>query len=145
MTPRLAAHATVHDYPGGSLALGPMMGISASFLRTSVNPHNRDHSLSIERACQLMAITNDARILGAMAEEVGYSIIKLPSFAVSDAAILESYTTMLAELGEFSGVFNQALADGKIDRKEFERMREEMTQAVAAALSLINRIEQLIT
>jgi hypothetical protein len=144
MTPRLAAHATVHDYPGGSIALGPMMGISASFLRTAVNPHSRDHSLTIERACQLMSITNDPRILAAMADEIGYSIIKLPSFEISDSAVLESYTAMLAELGEFSGVFNQSLADNKINRKEFDRMREEMNQTIAAALALIGRIEQLV-
>lgn len=144
MTPRLAAHATVHDYPGGSLALGPMMDVSPSFLRAAVNPHNADHSLTIERACRLMSITNDPRILAAMAEEIGYSIIKLPSFEISDSAVLESYTAMLAELGEFSGVFNRSLADNKINRKEFECMREEMNQTIAAALALLGRIEQLV-
>jgi hypothetical protein len=144
MTPRLAAHATVHDYPGGSIALGPMMGLSASYLRTAVNPHNQDHSLTIERATQLMSITDDARILAAMAEQLGYSIIKLPSYEISDAAILESYTEMLAELGEFSGAFNQSLSDGRINKKEFDHMREEMNQTIAAALSLLGRIEQLI-
>lgn len=144
MTPRLAAHATIHDYPGGSLSLAPMMDVSASFLRSAVNPHNTDHSLSIERACRLMSITNDPRILAAMADEIGYSIIKLPDFTISDAAILESYTAMLAELGEFSGAFNQSLADNRINKKEFEHMRDEMNQAIAAALSLISRIEQLV-
>jgi hypothetical protein len=144
MTPRLAAHATVHDYPGGSLALGPMMGVSASFLRAAVNPHDTTHSLTIERASRLMSITNDPRILAAMAEENGYSIIKLPQFEISDSALLENYTALHAELGEFAVAFNQSLVDSKISKKEFERMRDEWYQAVSVGFSLLNRIEQLV-
>lgn len=144
MTPRLAAHATIHHYPGGSIALGPMMGVSPSFLREAVNPHGREKSLSLERASQLMALTNDFRILCALCEEHGFMPpIPMPDYVVSDAALLETYTHLLAELGEFSKAFNESLTDGRITRREVEQMRGEMMDFIAAAETLLNRIEQV--
>lgn len=144
MTPRLAAFNTIHDYPGGSIALAPQMGVSASYLRSAVNPNSPEFSLSLERVDKLMSLTGDKRILQALADNQGCAVVELPKFEISDVAVLESYTTVIGELGEFSTAFNQSLSDGKITRNEFERMRVEMNQAVAAALSLIGRIEQLV-
>lgn len=139
-----AAHRIGHEYPGGATALAHRMGIGPAVFNSKLNPNTTTHHLGLVEAHRMQQLTGRVDILQAMADDLGYSIIKLPDFAVSDAAILESYTAMLAELGEFSGAFNQSLADNRINKKEFEHMRDEMNQAIAAALSLIGRIEQLV-
>lgn len=143
MTPKDAAHATVHGYPGGSMSLAPRLGVSASILRAKVNP-NDHHGLMIDEAVRLMEITDDHRILVSMNEALGYlPPIKRVDFTVGDAALLETYTRLMSELGDFSGEFHEALRDGKITQKEIARMRTELLEFFAAGEELMNRVEQL--
>lgn len=145
MTPRDAAHKTVHDYPGGSMSLAPRMDMPASTMRAKANPNDAAHGFTLDEAVQLMELTGDHRILVAMNEALCYlPPIKRVDFNVSDAALLEAYTNLMSELGDFSKEFHASLRDGKITKKEIARMREEMLEFFAAGEELLNRAEQLV-
>lgn len=140
-----AAYATVHDYPGGSESLAPRLNMSAAVLRNKVNLNNTSHHLTLREAMRVMGVTDDHRILFAECEELGYMPpMRRVEFNVSDAALLETYTRLMSELGEFSREFHLALSDGKITSKEIVRLREEMREFQAAGEELLNRAEQLV-
>ena len=139
-----AMHATVHDYPGGAISLGPRVGMNPTVLNSKVNPNTLTHHLTLSEAMRIMGVTGDHRTLRAMNEELGY----LPPIArvsadVSDVALLESYTKLISELGEFSMKFHQALADGRVTKKEVKRLRSEMLDFAAAGEELLVRLEQI--
>ncbi len=140
-----AAYHTVHDYPGGAPSLAPRIGISSHrVLDGKVKPTDEYHKLTLDEACKIIALTGDLRILRAMAEENRQLLVPMVDCMVSDAALLDTYTNLMKELGEFSGSFHDALSDGRITRAEFERMQKEMNDFFMAGNELLNRAEQLI-
>lgn len=50
-----AAHATVHDYPGGAASLAPRLGMQQAVLNSKVNPNTDTHHLSLTDAMRVMA------------------------------------------------------------------------------------------
>lgn len=139
-----AAFATVHDYPGGSESLGPRVSLDAAVLRNKVNPKNTTHHLRLDEAVRLQGVSGDHRICRAMNEELGYlPPIPRVDVAVSDAALLETYTRLMSELGDFSGKFHQALADGKLTSREIDGLQAEMLEFFAAGEELLNRARQI--
>lgn len=139
-----AAHATVHDYPGGSISLGPRVNISPAVLRSKVDPNVTTHHLRLDESVRIQSITGDHRICRAMNEELGYlPPIPRVDMRVSDAALLETYTKLMSELGDFSREFHTALADGKLTSKEVDRLRSEMLEFFGAGEELLNRASQI--
>lgn len=140
-----AAYAVAHDYAGGTESLAPRLGMSGAILRGKVNPNDAKHHLTLAESERMQLLTDDHRIMFAMAEELGYMPpLRRVDFNVSDQSLLETYTKLMAELGDFSREFNSALVDGKITKSEIKRMRTEMRQFQSAGEELMNRAEQLI-
>jgi hypothetical protein len=141
-----AAYHTVHDYPGGAPALSSRLGIgSPRVLDNKVNPNSDSHKLTLGEAVKLQAITGDDRILHAMAYTLGFIAVPVCPFeGVSDMALLESYSKMMKEIGEFNAVFHDAFADGKLTRAEVNTMRIKHRDGVRAGEELLNRAESLI-
>lgn len=140
-----AAFATVHDYPGGSESLGPRVGLDPAVLRNKVNPNNTTHHLRLDEALRLQGISGDHRICRSMNEALGYlPPIPRVEVEVSDAALLETYTRLMSELGEFSTTFHQALMDGRLTSKEIDGMQVEMLEFFAAGEELLNRARQIV-
>lgn len=139
-----AAHATVHDYPGGAISLAPRVGMNPTVLNSKVNPNTSTHHLTLHEAQRIMALSGDHRILRAQNEELGYlPPIQRVEVAVSDAALLETYTRLMSELGEFSTKFHQALQDGKLTIKEVDGLQTEMLEFFGAGEELLNRARQI--
>lgn len=139
-----AAYATVHDYPGGAASLAPRLGMPQAVLNSKVNPNTRTHHLMLEEALRVMVLTGDHRILRAQCDELGYlPPIPRQVVEVSDAALLETYTRLMSELGDFSREFHAALADGRITNAEIDRMEEEMREFMAAGEQLMQRARQI--
>ncbi|WP_299076428.1 phage regulatory CII family protein [uncultured Paraglaciecola sp.] len=141
-----AAYHTVHDYNGGAVSLAPRVGIaSPRVLDNKVNPNSDTHKLTLKEACKIIRLTNDLRILKAMAEEASHLLVPLVPFdGVSDTALLETFTRLMKEFGEFSAVFHDSLADGVITREEIDRLRGELRDVNSAAEEMINRAETLV-
>lgn len=139
-----AAHATVHDYPGGAACLATRMGMNPVVLNSKVNPNTTTHHLMLLEAQRMMGLTGDYRILRAQCDELGFlPPVRRVTVEVSDAALLETYTKLISELGEFSTKFHAALADGKVTKKELGRLRKEMGDFFAAGEELLTRVEQI--
>lgn len=146
MNIRDAAYATVHDYPGGSESLGPRVDMVPAVLRSKVNLNNTTHHLSLDESVRLQATSGDHRICRAMNEELGYlPPIPRVDIVVSDAALLETYTRLMSELGDFSREFHTALADGKLTSKEIDRLQHEMLEFFSAGEELLSRARQIAT
>lgn len=140
-----AAYHTVHDYPGGADSLAPRAGISSGqMLRNKVNPNQEGHHLSLAEAGRIVGITQDRRIPDAFAGLVGCVLINVAEFnGISDMALLETYTKLMSELGDFSQEFHKALSDGRITSKEIAKLEQQMREFQSAGAELINRAKQL--
>lgn len=139
-----AAYATGHDYPGGAGCLAGRMKINPVVFNSKLNPNTLTHGLMLLEAQRMMALTGDHRILQAQCDELGYlPPIPRVTVDVSDEALLETYTKLISELGEFSNRFHVALSDGVVTKMELKRLRKEKDDFVAAAEELLTRLEQI--
>lgn len=139
-----AAYAIAHDYPGGVPALATRMGVSRNVLQNKLNPAVEYHKLTLDEAMRLQALTGDPRILHAMAEELGYVCVSLPgNSGGSDMELLDSFLTVLKDLGEFSAEFQDDWSDGKIKEDELSRLRAKFYALQSAGVVLMNRVEEL--
>ena len=133
-----AAYAVVHDYPGGSVALAPRMGMSHAILRGKVNANDTGHHLTVAESVRMQHMTGDHRILFAEADELGYMLVHIPSIDADDFAV-EALRTV-KEFGDFIGKCGDVLADGKVTRNELKQVERELIEAMAH----ITRLHQLI-
>ena len=141
-----AAHAVVHDYPGGSESLGPRVGISPAVLRNKVNPHNTTHHLSLAEASRLTAITGDVRILQAWAHEAGYLLVKAPDSCVieSDMTVLEHMASLLMAQGRFAQEIHTALADGGLTNDEMKSIESVGQDFMTEVMEIHQRLRGMV-
>ncbi len=136
---------TAHDFPGGVPALAQRMGMSAKILNNKVKQTVDTHHTTVNDAVKMIDITGDDRIAHGFAALVGGIIVKLADFDnVSDMALLETYTKLMAEFGDFGKDFHATLTDGKITRAEFNKLKEDLYRLHSAAHTLLGRVESLI-
>jgi len=118
-----AADLTVHDYKGGSEALGAVIGMSPAVLRNKVNPNNTTHHLTLAEADRIVRMTGDVRILAAFAHGNGYLLVKAPdSCGENDMSVLEQVAALMIAHGRFGHEVYDALADGGVDQQEMQRV-----------------------
>ncbi|MBU1980420.1 MAG: hypothetical protein KJ958_14760 [Gammaproteobacteria bacterium] len=72
MNTRDAAYLTGHQYPGGVPTLAVRMGMDARALTRKLSPNTG--GIGLDEAVVLMTLSNDHRILYAMADELGYTL-----------------------------------------------------------------------
>ena len=129
-----AAYDTVHEYPGGSPALAPRMGMSDATLRGKVNPNSDRNRLAVEEADALMAKTGDFRILHALAANHGGIFVQL-DLPESGCLIATLLATDSAK-GDLSKAVADAVKDGRITANERARIRK----AVAGVQLLLAKV-----
>lgn len=138
-----AKYDTVHDYPGGAVALGPLAGMNPGTLGNKVNPTIDTHHLTLSEAVTLQALTKDYRILHAEAAMLGHVAIQLPQAdACSDIELLNAYAAWTKDIGETAAAISKAL-EGRIDQKALAEIHREMHEDFARALDLFARFKQL--
>ncbi|TAA11273.1 hypothetical protein EA658_16550 [Pseudoxanthomonas winnipegensis] len=121
-----AAYKTAHEYQGGTVALATRMvrtdefgnerAMSDAVLRNKVNPNNKTHHLSLEEASEIMGLTDNYRILHALAAEHGFTCQR------NEAPEAGNLVAALLDAGEVKGklcqLIGDALEDGKITPNE---------------------------
>ena len=141
MTPIDAAHATVHDYPGGSESLAPRIGMRSNILRNKVNHNNETNHLTLSEASKLMALTGDRRILDALAAEQDCVVVPATcNVVVSDMAVLELVAKVWMHNGDVGRAVNDALADGRITKLELEDIKQSIYRVEQAMHTMLSRI-----
>lgn len=71
-----AIYHTVHNYPGGVVALAARMGVSANTLTHKANPNNTTHRMSPAELVAMQLFSGNAAVLVAMAAALGYSVTR---------------------------------------------------------------------
>lgn len=139
----VAAYHMVHDYPGGSESLAPLLNLTSSVLNNKVNPNTHTHHLYLEQAVQGMEVSGDHRILRAICERLGY-LDPIPSVdyaGIADEALLEIVAKVHAESGDVSRALIKALADGVISPEESRVVVDQIRAAHGALAELADRVE----
>jgi len=141
-----AADSTVHDYPGGSESLGPRVGISPAVLRNKVNPNNTTHHLTMVEADRLMRITEDKRILKALAHAHGYLLVKAPEecSTESDMSVLEHVTGLMVQQGRFAMEIHTALSDGGVSKEEMVRIDRAGREFMGEIVEIKQRLRGMV-
>lgn len=142
-----AAHAVVHDYPGGSGSLSPRVGIGAAVLRNKVNPKTATHHLHLKEAVRITALTGDMRILQAFAQECGHIVLAAPGDDdrhASDMAVLELVAAVGGSQGDLFGSIHRALADGELTPAELAAIHDCGQAAMARIAALLQRLGGMV-
>lgn len=142
-----AAHAVVHDYPGGSESLGPRVGIGAAVLRSKVNLKTTTHHLHLKEAARITSLTGDMRILQAFAQECGHIVLAAPGEDdrhASDMAVLELVAAVGGSQGDLFGSIHRALADGQLTSTELAAIQDCGQVAMARIAALLQRLGGMV-
>lgn len=140
-----AAYHTVHDYPGGSVALGPRMGVSAAVLRNKVNPNCDTHRLTLAEADRMIGLTGDMRLLQALAATHGYVLTRAEADNSGGGA--STLGAVLAEHvadGKLASGIAAALADGVITPREADAITQLGMGVQSALIALLAHIARQV-
>lgn len=139
-----AIYRTVHDF--GADRLAAMTGQTRGVIYNKANPRESSlHKPTIDDLMVWQSLTKDHRIVRAMAAALGEACFEVPQLGqMSDAALLEIVLTEGERDGEFHGAINQALADGKFTRAEYQDIRRRGYEVIAAVAELMSRVEGMV-
>jgi hypothetical protein len=132
------AYQTVHDYPGGSEALGPRIGMSPAVLRNKVNPNNTTHHLTLAEASNIIGVSGDFRILHAFNAEHGCTTQRVD--AAPDQPVLNLMLEQRAKDGAFAQAVADALTDGVITPNEARKIADAGACMQEATLLLLSKL-----
>jgi hypothetical protein len=122
-----AAHAVVHDYPGGTVALAPRIGMAPAVLRGKVNCNDERHHLTLAESLRIQSLTGDHRIFMAEADELGYMVTPIPHAEGTDIAC--EAMRSIAEFGDFIGDVELSLRDDRISLNEMRELDRKLLEA----------------
>ncbi|HEL3778667.1 TPA: phage regulatory CII family protein [Stenotrophomonas maltophilia] len=134
-----AAYDTVHQYPGGSEALAPRMGMSAATLRGKVNPNTDRNLLSLQEADALMARTGDYRILHALCAEHGFIAQRVD--APESGSLITALLAAAAAKGDLAELISEVMADNRITPNEADAITRACQQVMAALVQVSQHAE----
>lgn len=130
-----AAYRTVHDFPGGSEALGPLVGKSPAVLRSKVNPNIDTHTLTVDDLRALIRTTGDKGMLHALAAEFDCTVQEGEASA-NDAPLPLQMMGVTVEHGHLAQCVSKAVEDGRICPNE----RREIQRCGLIVVSAVNRV-----
>ena len=130
-----AAHRIGHEYPGGAVALAHRMGIGPVVFNSKLNPNTVTHHLGLAEAQRMQLLTGRIDILSAMADELGYVIVKIPDCA-HDVDIAKATRKAVVEFGEWMNQIDRSLDDGQVSQNELKAIEKELVEMMAQAQRL---------
>lgn len=145
MTIRHLAYRLAHDFSGGIAGLAALMGKGAQVLTNKLNPNSTSHYLTIGELETLADFTGgNVALAQYFAAKANAVVITLPEMPESDMGMLDLFLSANKEFGDISAAFQQAFADGRIDRREFEDICKEFDESLARLLELKSGIERIV-
>lgn len=143
MNAKDAFHQTVHNAPGGCVALAARLGMSATILRNKANPNNDVNVVTIDDIERVMSLTGDYSVLHALAETHGFVLTKLEDQPASDMGVLENVTDIWQRLGDVANEVHKTLEDGRVEPHEVVAVRASVFRAFRPMLQLIERLDSM--
>lgn len=130
-----AAHRIGHEYPGGAAALAHRLGIGPAVFNSKLNPNTTTHHLGLLEAHRMQQLTGRTDILEAMADDLGYVLVKIPDCA-HDVDIAKATRKAVVEFGEWMGQIDVALDDGNVSQSELRSIEKELIEMMSQAQKL---------
>lgn len=130
-----AAHRIGHEYPGGAVALAHRMGIGPVVFNSKLNPNTLTHHLTLAEAQRMQQLTGRTDILEAMADELGYVIVKIPECA-NDIDIAKATRRAVVEFGQWMEEIDKSLEDGSVTQNELKAIEKELVEMMSQAQHL---------
>lgn len=128
-----AAYATAHHYPGGLASLAVRMGMSANTLAHKVNLGNTTHHLTLREAVTMQAMSGNAAILHAMADQLGYTCtLATPDQTGGDP--VEAVMRLQVEQADFMRAVADPLIAGPNVSKNAMRRAEYQASELTASI-----------
>lgn len=116
--------------------LARKLGVSPNVLGNKLNPDQEFHKLSLGEAVAITELTNDNAIVEAWCQQRGGVFVRLPEAAACDEELSDQLMRVSEELGAALGEVRAARADGVIDPKEFDRIKDKLMSTITEALAL---------
>ena len=134
-----AIYATVHDYQGGAPALAARLQMRTQVLINKTNPNNDTHFMRVDEAGKIMTFTGDLRILDALAQEQGCTVVAMPPVAdVGNDELMFKQQELVEELCRLASKLRSSIQDdGHIDRGERADLYEEARTIYQKAHELV--------
>lgn len=125
-------------------ACAQAIGVSHQTLSKKLNP-DEDAQLSLRQAAAIEQFMDSDALAECFAARRGKLLVSVPKFdGVTDQELLQLSGRHLQELGEFSAVLSNALANDKtIDAVELGRIEKEYREAAGAFAALMERARTL--
>lgn len=136
-----AAHQMALDLPGGINAIAVRMGMRPQVLSSKLNPNVHTHHLSLMEALKMQALTGRVDILRAMAGELGYTIMPLPTLHI-EGDVAAAMAATCKEFADFLGEVSTSMSDGELSPNERRRIEKEMREMMAAAEALLMLVSE---
>ena len=114
--------------------------MSAAVLRNKVNPNNTTHHLTLAEASEIMALTNNHRILHALAAEHGYVLRRVEG--APSGSVVTAILAVSARQGDLAQAVSESLEDGQITPNEAIEIGRLCASIQADAAELAQRADQ---
>ncbi len=142
-----AAYATVHyDGAEDTSVIAERMGLGKQVLLNKVNVNNTTHHLTLLEAVKLMQVTNDFRILSALAAEFGGIYVPRPqALNVSADQLIGDISNMSLKFGTLIQEVAKDIVDSRItpnEMKSIEKQANDLRVALEVLLAHIRGVHK---
>ena len=151
MNIREILHRLVHETAGGmprvleALNYGRKTQMSTQMLTNKLNPFSESHTVNVQELALIADTLNlNLHLARHFAEKANAVVFVLPDVTENDMALLDGFMQITKELGDVGMRFQQAYADGEIDKRDAKILKKETDDAVAALLAFQKRIEGMV-
>ena len=138
-----AIFLTAHEF--GIEVLAAKWNASRNTVQHKANPNDAAHYFRPRELVDLQTFAQDYRIAHAMAGELGGQFIAPANFAhLSDEALLDLFTGLMGQVGDFSKDFRDAWSDGRITPREFGAIRDDLYRVKQVCAEIEARMATLV-
>lgn len=123
----------------GTKKVADAIGMNSDLLKAKLTISNERNKLTLDEAVLIQSATGEADILYAMAEELGYAVIPLPSYNAPSRP--QAISRACAEFGDYLRKVDEVFDDGEVTPNEAKALEKELTEAMAAA----SRLQAVVT
>lgn len=139
-----AAYKTAQNHRGGVADLAERMRINAGTLQHKLNPNNSTHHLTLREAVQLQAVSGDVAILRAMAQQLGYVVVRaMPDQAAGNP--VEAFMHFQSSVAEVTSAAADVLRPGiRPSRNGVRRLEREVQELMVSGGHLVRTADAAV-
>jgi hypothetical protein len=139
-----AKYDLVHDYPGGAVALAPVVRMNAGTLSNKVHPMMEGHHLTVDEAVQIQLVRQVFTLFHAEARAFNHIAIPMPSIKPSaDMDILDAWAAWHKDTGETASMIKQIISGKRISKHDLAELKREIFEDAQRELELFQILEAM--